>query len=72
VFFFWVVVVILAIILLAFIVHWFGGGVLKLKLGDFVLNIASPDRAQPWRNRSSHEVTDDVHQPVPARPGCDL
>jgi len=34
-----VVVVILAIILLAFIVHWVGGGVLKLRLGDFVLNV---------------------------------
>ena len=39
VFFFWVVVAILAIILLAFIVHWAGGGVLKLRLGDFVLNV---------------------------------
>jgi hypothetical protein len=39
VFFFWVVVVILAIILLAFIVHWVGGGVLKPRLGDFVLNV---------------------------------
>ena len=38
-FFFWVVVVILAIILPAFIVHWAGGGVLKLRLGDFVLNV---------------------------------
>jgi hypothetical protein len=38
VFFFWVVVVILAIILLAFIVHW-AGGVLKLRLGHFVLNV---------------------------------
>jgi hypothetical protein len=38
-FFFWVVVVILAIILPAFIVHWVGGGVLKLRLGDFVLNV---------------------------------
>jgi len=36
---FWMVVVILAIILLAFIVHWPGGSVLKLKLGDFVLNV---------------------------------
>jgi len=34
-----VVVVILAIILLAFIVHRVGGGVLKLRLGDFVLNV---------------------------------
>jgi len=34
-----VVVVILAIILLAFIVHWAGGGVLKFRLGDFVLNV---------------------------------
>jgi hypothetical protein len=33
VFFSWAVVVILAIILLAFIVHWAGGGVLKLRLG---------------------------------------
>ena len=39
VFFFWVVVAILAIILLAFIVHRVGGGVLKLRLGDFVLNV---------------------------------
>jgi len=39
VFFFWVVVAILAIILLAFIVHWAGGGVLHLRLGDFVLNV---------------------------------
>jgi hypothetical protein len=38
-FFFWVVVVILAIILLAFIVHCPGGGVLKLRLGHFVLNV---------------------------------
>jgi hypothetical protein len=38
-FFFWVVVVIPAIIWLAFIVHWAGGGVLKLRLGDFVLNV---------------------------------
>jgi nitrogen fixation protein FixH len=37
--FFWVVVAILAIILLAFIVHWAGGGVLNLRLGDFVLNV---------------------------------
>jgi hypothetical protein len=39
VFFFWVVVVILAIILLAFIVHWAGGGVLRLRLGHFLLNV---------------------------------
>jgi hypothetical protein len=39
VFFFWVVVAILAIILLAFIVHWAGGGVLNLRLGDFALNV---------------------------------
>ena len=39
VFFFWVVVAILAIILLAFIVRWAGGGVLNLRLGDFVLNV---------------------------------
>ena len=39
VFFFWVVVVILAIILLAFIVHWAGDGVLRLRLGHFVLNV---------------------------------
>jgi hypothetical protein len=39
VFFFWVVVVILAIILLAFIVHWAGGGLLRLRLGHFVLNV---------------------------------
>ena len=38
-FFVWVVVVILAIMLLAFIVHWAGGRVLKLRLGHFVLNI---------------------------------
>jgi hypothetical protein len=39
VFFFWVVVVILAVILLAFIVHWAGGGELKLRLGHFLLNV---------------------------------
>jgi len=39
VFFFWVVVVIVAIILLAFIVHWAGGGELRLRLGHFVLNV---------------------------------
>ena len=39
VFFFWVVIVILAIVLLAFIVHWAGGAVLHLRLGDFVLNV---------------------------------
>jgi hypothetical protein len=39
VFFFWMVVAILAIILLAFIVHWAGGGVLNLRLGDFVLKV---------------------------------
>ena len=39
VFFFWVVVVILACILLAFIVHWAGGGVLNLRLGQFALNV---------------------------------
>jgi hypothetical protein len=39
VFFFWLVVVILAIILLAFIVHWAGGGELKLNLGHFVLDV---------------------------------
>ena len=44
VFFFWVVVIILAIILLAFIVHWAGGGALNLRLGHFVLDVASPDR----------------------------
>jgi hypothetical protein len=37
VFFFWVVVVILAIILLAFIVHWAGGGLLRITLGHFTL-----------------------------------
>ena len=37
VFFFWVVVVVLAIILLAFIVHWAGGGLLRLQLGHFTL-----------------------------------
>jgi hypothetical protein len=39
VFFFWVVIVILAIILLAFIVHWAGGGVLRLRLGHFNLDV---------------------------------
>ncbi len=39
VFFFWVVVVILVIILLAFILHWAGGGDLKLRLGHFLLNV---------------------------------
>ena len=39
VFFFWVVVVILAIILLASIVHWAGGGVLHLRVGNFVLDV---------------------------------
>ena len=39
VFFFWVVVAILAIILLAFIVHWAGGGLLRLRLGHFLLNV---------------------------------
>ena len=39
VFFFWVVIVILAIILLAFIVHWAGGGLLRLRLGHFLLNV---------------------------------
>jgi hypothetical protein len=39
VFFFWLVVVILVIILLAFIVHWAGGGVLKLRLGHFVMDV---------------------------------
>ena len=39
VFFFWMVVAILAIILLAFIVHWACGGVLNLRLGDFVLRV---------------------------------
>jgi len=39
VFFFWLVVVILAIIMLAFIVYWPGGGVLKLRLGHFALNV---------------------------------
>ena len=38
-FFFWLVVAILAIILLAFIVHWAGGGDLKLRLGHFILNV---------------------------------
>ena len=37
--FFWVVVVFLAIILLAFIVHWAGGGVLRLRIGHFLLNV---------------------------------
>lgn len=39
VFFFWVVIVILAIILLAFIVHWAGGGILRLRLGHFTLDV---------------------------------
>jgi hypothetical protein len=39
VFFFWLVVVILAIILLAYIVHWAGGAVLNLRLGDFALSV---------------------------------
>jgi hypothetical protein len=39
VFFFWVVIVVLAIILLAAIVHWAGGGVLKLRLGHFALDV---------------------------------
>ena len=39
VFFFWIVVVVLAIILLAAIVHWAGGGELRLRLGHFILNI---------------------------------
>ena len=39
VFFFWVVIVILAIIFLAFIVHWAGGGLLRLRLGHFLLNV---------------------------------
>ena len=38
-FFFWLVVVILAIILLAFIVHWAGGGILRLRLGHFNLDV---------------------------------
>lgn len=37
--FFWVVVVVLAIILLALLVHWLGGGALRLKLGHFFLDI---------------------------------
>ncbi|HET9893437.1 MAG TPA: hypothetical protein VFQ44_00635 [Streptosporangiaceae bacterium] len=39
VFFFWAVVVVLAIILLALIVHWAGGGVLRIRLGHFTLNV---------------------------------
>lgn len=37
--FFWVVVVIVAIIVLAYIVHWAGGGALRLKLGHFFLDL---------------------------------
>ena len=37
--FFWAVIVILAIILLAFIVHWAGGGILRLRLGHFTLDV---------------------------------
>ncbi len=38
-FFFWLVVVVLAIILLAWIVHFFGGGLLDLRLGHFRLDV---------------------------------
>jgi hypothetical protein len=35
----WIVVVILVIILLAFVVHYFGGGTLILRLGHFHMQI---------------------------------
>jgi hypothetical protein len=38
VFFFWLVVVIIVIILLAKVVHWAGGGEMRLHIGHFTLN----------------------------------
>ena len=38
-FFAWLVLIILAIILLAWIVHWAGGGIARIRLGHFILDV---------------------------------